>query len=273
MQNITFRQLSTPEEYLECVELQKETWGTEFGDIVPASVLKISQKVGGVTAGAFDESGKMLGFVYGITGVKDGRPAHWSHMLAVKKEARMLGLGKKLKFYQRDLLLQMGVDIVYWTFDPLVARNAHLNLNALGTVITEYVENMYVDSSSDLHRGLGMDRFIVAWHLNDERVKQAIEGTMNRNYLQYLEVPIVNTQKDEVGKPIPIDIELPSAKVVRVEVPSDIEKIQAKSLQLASQWRANTRRTFVHYMRSGYSIVDFYFESSTGTSYYCLKHE
>ena len=270
---VTFRQLVTAEEYLECAEIQRETWGSGFGDIVPPSVLKITQKVGGVTAGAFDSVDKMLGFVYGITGIKDGKPVHWSHMLAVRKVARKLGLGKQLKFYQRELLLKMNVKVVLWTFDPLVARNAHLNLNALGAVITEYVENMYIDSSSDLHRGLGMDRFIAAWHLDDTRVQQAEKAEAYVDHSRFTASPVVNTKRLQGGDSIPVDLDFSSANTLRVQVPSDIETIQVKNLDHASQWRGNTRRVFQHYLSSGYTIAGFYFDQVTTEAFYCLERK
>jgi len=70
--------------------------------------------------------------------------------------------------------LPQGVDTARWTFDPLVAKNAHINFNRLGAVVVEHVENMYGDSNSTLHAGLGTDRFVVEWRLADERVARVI---------------------------------------------------------------------------------------------------
>src|SRR5690606_29134985 len=67
---IEVRSLRTHRDFTACVELQRITWGAEYNEIVPPIILKITQKVGGVAAGAFDESGRMLGCVYGITGVE-----------------------------------------------------------------------------------------------------------------------------------------------------------------------------------------------------------
>jgi GNAT superfamily N-acetyltransferase len=154
--DIVIRRLATHEDYKACVALQKETWGGDFVECVPPAILMVSQKIGGVAAGAFDASGKILGFVFGMTGVKDGRLVHWSDMLAVRPEARDLGIGHRLKLYQRDLVREIGVKSILWTYDPLVARNAHLNLNRLGAKVSEYVVNMYgEDMAGELNRGLG----------------------------------------------------------------------------------------------------------------------
>ena len=161
---VELRNVSSDEEYEAVVDLERETWGVGFEDTVPPTILMISQKMSGVLAGAFDPNGRMLGFIYGLSGFRYGRRAHWSHMLAVTREARGLGLGRELKVFQRELLLPLGVETVYWTYDPLVAHNANLNLNRLGALPVEYVENMYgEDTGSVLHSGLGTDRFVVAW--------------------------------------------------------------------------------------------------------------
>src|ERR671914_879951 len=94
---LEIRPLRTTQELLACVDLQRATWGDEFSDLVPASILKVSQRVGGIAAGAFDGDGRLLGFVFGLTGVEDGRVVHWSDMLAVREEARNAGIGRRLK--------------------------------------------------------------------------------------------------------------------------------------------------------------------------------
>jgi len=132
---LVLRPLISTADYDEAVALQDDIWGAGFSDRVPASILRVAQKVGGVSAGAFDSRGRMIGFVFGLTGVRDGTLVHWSDMLAVREEARGMRLGERLKHYQRDIVRAMGVEKMFWTFDPLVARNAHFNLNRLGASI------------------------------------------------------------------------------------------------------------------------------------------
>src|ERR1022692_420960 len=78
---VTIRRIETWSEYRACVALQQEVWGVDFADLVPAAILKVSQRIGGVTAGAFEPDGRLIGFVFGITGVEHGRLVHWSDML------------------------------------------------------------------------------------------------------------------------------------------------------------------------------------------------
>jgi predicted GNAT superfamily acetyltransferase len=267
---VTIKELTTFDEYQECVQIQRETWGDEFEEWVPTSILKVSQKIGGIVAGAYNAAGRMVGFVYGLTGYKDGIPVHWSHMLAVRNEARGLGLGKQLKLYQRELLLARGIKVAFWTYDPLVARNANLNLNALGAVVTEYVKDMYIESSSILHRGMSMDRFIVAWHLESERVKNALAHRAVLDASLYGQAPIVNTVVEGTTI-LPVERELVEDNRVRIEIPSDLEAIKNnESAVSAKTWRLNTRRAFLWYQERGYTVDGFVTDAQTGRCFYCL---
>ena len=146
------------------------------------SILKITQKAGGIAGGRVLSGGPpaRLRLRSGRL-VRDGRPFHWSHMLAVDPAARDLGLGTRLKLYQREILLPSGVEEVRWTFDPLEARNAHLNFNHLGAEVAEYVEDMYEgEEGSELFEGIGTDRFILSWKIASERVARALADRRGR---------------------------------------------------------------------------------------------
>lgn len=244
-EDVILRSFEHAEDYRACVEVQRATWGQDFSDAVPASVLKISQKVGSVAAGAFAPDGRLLGFVWGLTGVRDGRPFHWSHMLAVVPEARDLRLGTRLKLFQRELLLPLGVAEVEWTYDPLEARNAHLNLDLLGARPVQYVEEMYADEmGSELARGIGTDRFIVRWEIASDRVAAALAGQPAGRPDRFAAAPVIGLDAGD----------LPGGERVRVEIPANIQAVKAERPDEAAAWRQVTRRALQHYFGRGYRV-------------------
>jgi len=260
---LTFRSFSSLADYQACVELQRATWGREFSDVVPLSILKITQKAGGIAAGAFSAGGHLLAFVYGLTGFVDGRPFHWSHMLAVDAAARDLGLGTRLKLYQRDLLLPAGVEEVRWTFDPLEARNAHLNFNHLGAEVAEYVEEMYEgEEGSELFAGIGTDRFILSWKIAGERVERDLADHRAGSAEPFREAPVVNP-----GAAI---LDLPDPPRVRIEIPESIQDRKAARPEEAAAWRASTRRAFEAYLGLGYRVETFYREPAATLERRCF---
>lgn len=261
---MTFRLLASQSDYEACIELQRLTWGRDFSDVVPLSILKITQKAGGIAAGAFAPDGRLLGFVYGLTGYVDRRPFHWSHMLAVNPEARDLGLGTRLKLYQRELLLPQGIEEVRWTYDPLESRNAHLNLNHLGAEIAEYVEDMYEGELwSDLTRGIGTDRFIVRWRIAGERVAQALADRRAGEADRFREAPVANPGAEER--------KLPQAPRVRVEIPANIQAVKTERPEMGSAWRSSTRRAFETYLGLGYEVEAFYRDPADDRCFYGLE--
>ncbi len=264
------RPLGTSEDYAQCVELQRDTWGRDFAEIVPPALLQVSQKVGGVAAGAFDEGDRLIGFVYGVSGIKRGRLSHWSHMLAVRPEWSGVGVGTRLKLHQRQTLLGLGIGVAYWTFDPLVARNAHLNLNRLGAGIIEYTPNMYGDTGSDLHSGLGTDRFLVAWELDAPQVERALAGTLPTTAPLTSELQAI--QLDDEGTPtIPTDIELPETDPVLIAVPADIHAVKTESPELAWRWRELTRRALQWYLARQYRVQGFIRTADSRVCHYLLS--
>jgi len=262
---VDVRPLRTLEELHACVELQRETWGNEFTDVVPASILKVSQRVGGVAAGAFNEQNRLLGFVYGLTGIENGRIVHWSDMLAVRPEARNLGLGRRLKEFQRRAVQKLGGVVIYWTYDPLVARNAHLNFNVFGVRIAEYVENMYGETESPLHRGIGTDRFVVAWPVPDAEMQQRLNEThaagVNR---ALLDAPILNPANEAAANGA-------IAGRARVEVPADINSMQDSDRDQAIAWRRSTRAAFGRALSAGLTVQGFVIDECVQRGYYLMS--
>lgn len=265
---VVIRELQTSKDYLACVDLQEATWGIGFAEKVPPAILKIAQKIGGIAAGAFDAQGGLVGFVFGLTGLQDGENVHWSHLLATRNEWRDHGIGQQLKYYQRRQVLARGVRTMYWTFDPLVARNAHLNVNKLGVVVVEYARDMYVDDpASPVQAGIGMDRFIVKWDLAEDVAPGASSRPASGPPPH---APVINVAPRS-GLPAPVSGMASGAGAVQVQIPGDIQEIQSSDLGLAARWRESTRSAFEHYLSSGYRVATFHTDSGSGDGFYMLE--
>lgn len=250
---ITLRALKTHADFAACTALQRETWGHDYTDVVPPSILKVSQQVGGVSGGAFTDDGRMVGFVYGLTGIRDSQLIHWSHMLAVTPDFRNHGVGRRLKEYQRDVLRGMGVQMLYWTFDPLVARNAHLNLNRLGAQVQEYVPDMYGDTGSELH-AFGTDRFVVCWPVGSATATRAVAQSPESWHAAPVTMNGARAPGDGDAAGAMNAVSGADAPVVRIEVPADVETMDVRE---ARAWREKTRPSFVRLLGEGYHVAGF----------------
>lgn len=246
---IEIRPALTRADYEACVKLQRDTWGQGFSEVVPVSMMQVTGKMGGICLGAFDPDGTMLGVVYGVTGIRGGKWAHWSHMLAVRQRARNMGIGRRLKIAQKEALVEQGVTTMYWTFDPLVARNAHLNINLLGASVDEFVPDMYGVSDSDLHR-LGTDRFVVKWDLGGRR--GAGDGAGREEEAGSGRVRPVVGMPGGGPDQVPLDLE-----AVEVVIPSDIEAVEARSFDEALGWRHASRRVFQRLLGGSHEVSGF----------------
>jgi predicted GNAT superfamily acetyltransferase len=263
---ITLRDLNSLQDYADCVALQDETWGTGFSERVPTALLRVSQMIGGVAAGAFDGE-RMVGFVFGMTGVRDGELVHWSDMLAVREEMRSQGIGEQLKQFQRDKVMALGVKSMLWTFDPLQAKNANFNINHLGARPIEYVADMYGShTGSLLHGRLPTDRFIALWTL-DESIRRGDRASLPIAG----EAPIANP----IGADgLPTTELLPSisahAGPLKVQIPHDFSAVQKEGRAVAMRWRLVIREIVTAWFSAGYRVTAFDKGPSDGLPFYRL---
>ncbi len=178
--SITIRKCRGLEELRCAVALQKEVWHFTDAELVPLRLFVVAEKVGGQVLGAF-EGGEMVGFALAVPGVRGGRPYLHSHMLAVRKEYRNGGLGRRIKLFQRQEALERGIELIEWTFDPLEIKNAYLNIEKLGSIARRYTINQYGITTSPLQGGLPTDRLIAEWWLRSKRVERLLaDGSVPR---------------------------------------------------------------------------------------------
>ncbi len=196
---VELRPLTRLEDADAILDVMIDTWGEH--QLIPREVLRALPESGNVPIGAFVD-GRMTAYVLGWAGVDpvDGLHVH-SHMLAVRPGLRHGGVGYALKLAQRAQALEQGIEVVRWTFDPMVARNAYFNIAKLGGVCDRFERNFYGAMEDVLNRGERSDRFVVRWDLG--------------------------------RRPGPRSV----APTAWLEVPNDLEALRARSPDEAAAWR------------------------------------
>ena len=229
-------------------EIQKRAWGYDDREVTPGSLMVASIHTGGIVVAAYPINGDLgnsevpVGFAYSFAAVKGPKSWQHSHMLAITPEHRGTGLATALKLRQRQRALELGFSLMTWTFDPLIARNARLNLGKLGALAVAYFEDWYA-LRGGIYAGLPADRFMVEWNLtqpNREHPPGKVDGPR----------ALENTASGLFS-----ELEL-EAKAVFIEVPRDIEALKRSDMPLAKAWRQAHRTVFAAYFGRGYVAVD-----------------
>jgi predicted GNAT superfamily acetyltransferase len=243
------------EDYDACVGLQRKVWGLSDLEITSAIQLIATVHAGGLLLLAEAAGEGIVGFSYGFAAWSDGAAHLHSDMLAVLPTWRGRGVGVRLKWAQREAVLARGLGLVTWTFDPMRAKNARLNLRHLGAIAREFLPDLYGRTSSALHHGLATDRLLARWELRSPRVRRLAAGK-SANSLPAQAVRL-NDVRLQGGLPVSSDPRLElDARRLLLHVPSDWDAVCRADLALAREWQGIVRRSFEAVFARGYAAVD-----------------
>jgi len=256
--DVRIRSAETRADYDACVALQRAVWGLSDLEITGALQLIAAIHAGGLLQIAETAAPEPVGFAFAFPGLQGAVPYFHSDMVAVLPQFQARGVGVRLKWAQRDLALARRVALIQWTYDPLQARNATLNLRRLGATAPQFVPDFYGITTSALHHGLPTDRLVVRWDLNSPRVvARAREGEPPRT-VPMPRLPRVNEVKWEGGWPVARDPRLDlDAPELLVEIPPDWDALCRAAPRVAAGWQQVVRRSFETYFGRGYRAVDF----------------
>lgn len=241
---IEIRLVRTHDEFAACEAMSRDIWGAAERNVVPRELLLTMQHNGGLVHGAFLPEGRLVGFCFAFLGKRDGQPRLCSHQLGVLPEFRGSGIGIALKQAQRYDALRQGYELVTWTFDPLEARNAYINLHRLGCIARLYGRDHYGAMEDDLNRGLPSDRFEAEWWLRRPKPRIAAD-------------PPVMLRVGINGEPVREDLELGPRSTALIAVPPDFQEVKRQNLELAVRWRMESRAAFEAALAAGLIGVDF----------------
>ncbi len=263
--DLEIRAIADLSDLQQIVEIQRETWGPDELEIVPAAQLRAVEHAGGQLAGAF-RGDYLLGFAYGFLATPHGRAMSGSglhsHMVAVREEARGLGVGQALKWFQRDWCLERGLNWISWTFDPLQGRNAHLNLEHLGVRCYDYLVDFYGVMSGPLGGGQSSDRLLALWQLDAPWVKTRLLGRRSAAGSQQREDGDATWVLRRAGvgpaaEPVHEEVQA-GAPALLIAVPDDVTALLRDQPELAQRWRTALRTVMLPLLSAGYYVAGFH---------------
>lgn len=279
------RELSTLEEMEKAAELQRTVWNDESAVVYPHMLISM-QRSGSPILGAWDGD-QLIGFLlsyFGLESPDADRPAMAnlklvSQRMAVDPQYRDAGIGYDLKLSQRQVAIRLGIRLVTWTFDPLLSRNAHLNIRKLGAIVREYARDYYGDVSPVLSSHGYSDRFIVEWWVTNNRVEQRLSNRRTGLTLeQYLdsEVLIMNPSRPALrGYVQPSEkITMPPSQLAMIEIPDNIADIRDDDPDLAKEWQLHMREVFESAFTAGFVVTDYVrgYYDGRDRNYYVISH-
>ena len=241
---VDIRLVRTHDEFAACEAMSRDIWGAADRNVVPRELLLTMQHNGGLVHGAFLPQGRLVGFCFAFLGRRDARLRLCSHQLGVLPEFRGTGIGIALKQAQRYDALRLGYELVTWTFDPLEARNAYINLHRLGCIARLYDRDHYGTMEDELNRGLPSDRLEAEWWLRRARPFTGAD-------------PQVMLRVGAGGEPVREQLDLSPSATALISVPPDFQALKRASLELALRWRLESRAAFEAALAAGLVAIDF----------------
>ncbi len=235
---VSIRTLDDPNEQGIAVEIFDQVWPLGSGGTnVTSNLLRALVHSGGYAAVATDAvSGEPLAAALAVVGRHRSDGGEWhthlhSHMAAVLEGQRNRHIGTAIKLHQRAWALSEDIDTIVWSFDPLVRRNAWLNLHKLGTEVRGYEPNFYGDMDDAINAGDPSDRLFAWWVLDSERAVAAAE------------------------QPLPVVQVADTGEVRRISTPEDIVELRRHSPEESRAWRIRVREEFLDAFAAGERVI------------------
>jgi predicted GNAT superfamily acetyltransferase len=242
---VTVRELSGIAEMTAATILWDSIWArADAGHEADPSLMVALSHAGGYLSAAF-EGDVMIGASLGFWG-SPGYAALHSHITGVLPGYAGRGVGAAIKHHQRDWVLERGGTAITWTYDPLVSRNAHFNLNRLGARPERYLFDVYGELTDDLNRGDPSDRLLVRWTLTEPPVPAS--GRPAAPLLAGHDgAPVVGLSLDDMDPETPLS----------VAVPDDIAVLRRQDPSTATLWRVAVREALAPLVERGWRISGF----------------
>lgn len=239
---VTISELASMDDHTAAIALLSRIWRRPpESPVVPPELMRALSKAGNYIGGAY-AADRLVGVAIAFH-ADPGRRALYSHIAGIDADHAGRSIGFALKQHQRAWALERGIARIEWTFDPLVARNAHFNIAKLGARPQEYLSDFYGAMNDGVNTDDETDRLLMRWELSDPEV--AIRAG---------------------GGPVHPPARMPDDAVVAV--PADIERTRREDRAEAQAWRVRVREQLTAALDAGGRIVGF--DRGEG---YIIRHE
>lgn len=268
-EDIQIRQLVTMEEFATVAKLELVIWGIVPLETTSPHLMMAVTHGGGVVLGAWD-SGRLVGFAYGLPARRNDQWVLWSHITGVLPELQGQNIGFRLKQAQREWALSNGYRVIAWTFDPMRRGNANFNICRLGVIANTYHESRYGQMSDEINAGLASDRLEAWWVLDDARVAALAKGDYQHEQiaLSPSDFLLWRDADGALQQKSPASFDAP---VYGVEAPRDLDALKSAGLNLAVEWQVYLRASMLLLFDRGYTVTDFV--TMDERCYYVLRQE
>jgi predicted GNAT superfamily acetyltransferase len=223
--NVDVKTLQTIDQHNLARKLFDQIWSLDSGTEITPNLLQAMVHSGSYLSGAFIDN-KIVGAAFAFPATNGELHLH-SHMTAVLPEFRDKGVGYALKIDQWGWAKKKNYSHLSWTFDPLVRRNAKLNIAKLGVDISDYFPNFYGEMPDALNAGDESDRLMVSWRTDIDAPKA----------------------RELITKP--------EAGDILIEIPEDIVAIRSKNQNQSMNWRRQVREQFMAAFEKNGKVIGF----------------
>jgi chorismate synthase len=260
VEGFRFRRLEKPEEFRQVEEVHHAVWGPGSTLDVPPPLMRALQDNGGLVLGAFADI-YLAGVAVSLIGWDGSALYHYSHLTVVRPEYQNHHLGFRLKAFQRDEVLKLGLAEIREAFDPLQSKTAWLLVRRLGGTPDRYYTHYFGQLSDAVNRGMETDRLRCLWSITTTRVEERLAGKIpspeedRRRWTA--SSAIVETEPGETGLRVPTAVGEPSGPSAHLEVPFDLESIREHEPAAVRRWRHAVRDAFRAAFDLGYVVDDF----------------
>jgi predicted GNAT superfamily acetyltransferase len=261
VEGFRFRRLGKPEEFRQVEEVEHAVGGPASTDsTLPVPLLRALQDNGGLVLGAFADI-YLAGFAASLIGWDGVTLYHYSHLTAVRPEYQNHHLGFRLKAFQRDEVLKLGLHEIRWAFDPLQSRAAWLSVHRLGARPDQYYPHYYGQLTDEANQGLETDRVRAVWAIASPAVEARMSGRSpapeEDRQRWAASSAIVESEPGETGIRVPTAVGEPSGESAHLEIPFDLALVRQHEPTALRRWRHAARDAFRAATDLGYVIDDF----------------